>query len=120
MPNFSVDPALLSLNHRSTESSLLIEVAGDVDLYTSLQLREYLIDAVTTYQNKAVVVDLTRVTFIDSSGLSLLIEARKQLALQSRTLRLLLAPGRQPEQILKLCHFDKVIDLTYALDEITD
>jgi anti-sigma B factor antagonist len=51
-----------------------IRVAGEVDVATAPQLRECLhnVDGV-------VVVDLTEVTFLDSTGLNVLVNARKRL-----------------------------------------
>jgi anti-anti-sigma factor len=115
-----VGPAELPLSCRLHDDRLLIEVAGDVDLLTSVQLREYFIDALAAHRSKIVVVDLSRVTFIDSAGLSLLLEARKQLATESRALHVILAAGHQPERILKITRFDSVLNFAYALDEITD
>jgi anti-anti-sigma factor len=120
MAETAVNPAEFPLSYRLLHDKLLIEVAGDVDLLTSVQLREYFIDALSAYRSKTVVMDLSRVRFIDSAGLSLLIEARKQLATESRTLHVILAAGHQPERILKMTRFDSFLNFAYALDEITD
>ena len=49
-------------------------VAGEIDLETSDQLREVLMDAVDREFQK-VTIDLDQVSFIDSSGIATLVEA---------------------------------------------
>ena len=69
--------------------------------------------AVNETRDAAVIVDLSRVDFIDSAGLALLVEARKRLAPDGRSLHILLTAGRQPERVLKLGRFDTIMNLAY-------
>ena len=78
------------------------------------QLRESLLAAVNNSDKSPVIVDLSRVDFIDSAGLALLVEARKRLSPEGRALNVLLTPGRQPERVLKLGRFDRILTFTYA------
>ena len=65
-----------------------VRVVGEVDLATSSQLRECL-----TALDGVVVVDLTEVGFLDSSGLNALIGSRNHLTSSGGTL---LLRGAQP------------------------
>jgi len=56
----------------------VIAVRGDVDLYTAPQLWET-IDAAIAGTPHELVIDLTDVGFLDSSGLSVLVKAHKRL-----------------------------------------
>jgi anti-sigma B factor antagonist len=56
----------------------VVAVHGDVDLYTAPRLWET-IDAATTEIPRELVLDLTDVRFLDSSGLNVLIRAHKRL-----------------------------------------
>ena len=56
----------------------VVRVKGDVDIYTAPQLWETL-DAVIADTPHELVVDLSDVTFLDSSGLSVLVRAHKRL-----------------------------------------
>ena len=113
-----MNAAQLTVNGHTTEKGLLIEAVGEVDLTTATQLREPLMEAVSSAQKTPVVVDLSQVEFIDSAGLALLVEARKKLAPEGRTLHILLTPGRQPERVLKLGRFDTIMNLAYDLKDV--
>jgi anti-sigma B factor antagonist len=52
----------------------LLEVNGELDLSTATQLEEPLEDAVST-PKAAVLIDLTDCTFIDSTGIALVVRA---------------------------------------------
>jgi anti-sigma B factor antagonist len=56
----------------------VVRVEGEVDLYTAPQLWETL-DAAISGTPHELVVDLSDVTFLDSSGLSVLVRAHKRL-----------------------------------------
>lgn len=101
-----------------TDHGALVEAQGEVDLTTAPQLREPLMAAATTTGYTDVIVDLREVDFIDSAGLALLVEARKKLVAEKRTLHVLLTPGRQPERVLKLGRFDTIMSLIHDLTEI--
>jgi len=113
-----LNAAQLTVSSRGTDKGALIEAVGEVDLTTVLQLREPVLNAVNSADRSAVIVDLSRVDFIDSAGLALLVEARKKLAPDSRALHILLTPGRQPERVLRLGRFDTIMNLAYDLNEI--
>ena len=113
-----MNAAQLDVTSRSTDKGVLVEAIGEVDLTTATQLREPLMEAVNGTQVSPVIVDLSRVDFIDSAGLALLVEARKRLAPEGRILNILLTPGRQPERVLKLGRFDTIMTLAYSFDEL--
>lgn len=113
-----LNAAQLNVSSRTTEKGAVIEAVGEVDLTTALQLREPLMEAVNSTEKTPVVVDLSQVDFIDSAGLALLVEARKRLAPDARTLHVLLTPGRQPERVLRLGRFDTIMNLAYNLGEL--
>jgi anti-sigma B factor antagonist len=113
-----LNAAQLDVSSRTTDKGALVEAVGEVDLTTAVQLREPLMEAVNSSEKSSVIVDLSRVDFIDSAGLALLVEARKRLAPDARTLHILLTPGRQPERVLKLGRFDTIMNLAYGLDDL--
>jgi len=67
-------------------------VRGEVDLGTAAQLSTALDDAIRETAG-AFVVDLTRVDFLDSSGVSVLVRARAVLARDDRALAVIAPPG---------------------------
>jgi anti-sigma B factor antagonist len=113
-----LNAAQLTVSTQGTERGFLVTAVGEVDLTTVLQLRKPVLEAVEGSPKAPVIVDLCRVDFIDSAGLALLVEARKRLAPESRSLHILLTPGRQPERVLRLGRFDTIMNLAYDIDEI--
>lgn len=63
------DPLTIEVRHE--QDYAIVTVAGEIDLSTVTRLRERLFDISTS--GNALVVDLDRVTFIDSVGLSVLV-----------------------------------------------
>ena len=113
-----MNAAQLTVNQRQDSKGTVVEAVGEVDLTTAPQLRESLLAAVNNSDKSPVIVDLSRVDFIDSAGLALLVEARKRLSPEGRALNVLLTPGRQPERVLKLGRFDTIMTLAYHLNDL--
>ncbi|HEY3330294.1 MAG TPA: STAS domain-containing protein [Capsulimonadaceae bacterium] len=110
--------AELNVEEKESAKGPILDVSGELDLTTVAMLRDPLLSQATKGGTANLIVDLTRVEFIDSAGLALLVEARKRLAAESRTLALVLSPGRQPERVLRLVRFDTIMRLVYNIDEI--
>ena len=72
---------------------LVVLVRGEQDIYTAPALRERLEQALGA--TRGIVVDLTASTFLDSSILGALLEARRQA--QERNLGFVVAIGERPE-----------------------
>ena len=65
-----------------------LRVAGEVDLAVSAALLDAIISAGSTGGTPDLVVDLTEVTFLDSTGINALVEARNRLAAEDIRLRI--------------------------------
>ncbi len=64
----------LTLHRHDEGGSTVVEAAGELDVYTAPRLRELLL-AVQAEGRHRLVVDLEAVTFIDSTGLGVLVGA---------------------------------------------
>lgn len=113
-----MNAAQLTVTQRPDSKGAVIEAVGEVDLTTAPQLREALMAAVNDQEKSSVIVDMSRVDFIDSAGLALLVEARKRLSPEGRVLNVLLTQGRQPERVLRLGRFDTIMTLAYSLNDL--
>jgi len=67
----------ITVSNDSHGSVLTVAISGDVDLATSPVMRAALNEAVTTPGVTAVDVDLSAVGFLDSSGISALLNGRR-------------------------------------------
>ena len=96
---------------------LLIRPLGDVDMHESPKLRTVVLAEIKK-KPKAVIVDLTQVGFIDSSGIATLVEALKE----SKNVGASLSLCGLSEKILdvfELARLDKVFKIVGTLKEIT-
>jgi anti-sigma B factor antagonist len=100
----------LSITTRRNDAGALLRLDGELDLRTVPQLRLRL--AETMQAKGGVVVDLTAVTFIDSTGLAALLNALRRLTRVHR--RLLLVCGDGP--VLRMLRLTR-LDGTFTLCE---
>ncbi|MGK3206054.1 STAS domain-containing protein [Amycolatopsis sp. MEPSY49] len=68
------DAVRLSLREETSSGALVLAVAGEVDLLTTDRLTDA-VTAALARRPAVLVIDLTAVTFLDSSGLSVLAQA---------------------------------------------
>jgi anti-sigma B factor antagonist len=70
---------------------MVLEVAGEIDITTAPRFRARLIELIGG--SRSIVVDLHSVGFIDSTGLGVLIGARRRLGEVGGELSLVIPPG---------------------------
>lgn len=77
----------------------MLGVHGEIDLATAPRLREVL-RPVVEGDTRSVVVDLSEVTFMDSTGVHVLLETLQRLAAQDRRLAIVCREGGQIHRLL--------------------
>ena len=87
----------LTLNTRSEADRTVLQVAGEVDVYTGTALRDRISDLLDAGAHH-LIVDLGRVDFIDSTGLGVLVGALNRARELGGSLQLVCAQ----ERVLKL------------------
>ena len=87
----------LSLDNRTDGDRMVVDVGGEIDVYTAPRLREQLVDLVADGQYH-LVVDMERVDFLDSTGLGVLVGGLKRVRAHDGSLRLVCTQ----ERILKI------------------
>lgn len=105
-------PGQLSAVSTATDGIRVVTLAGEVDYDTGQTLRQAL-DASGTPRPR-IVVDLRRVTFIDSTGISIFISAHHALTEAGGWIRLA-APGEAVRRTLQIVGIDTVIDCRETL-----
>jgi anti-anti-sigma factor len=95
-------------------SSVVVSLAGELDLYNAHALREALLECCAEAPQR-LVVDLSAVRFIDSTALGVLIEARTRLP--NRKGFLLAAPGLETRRALEISGLDRHFAVHPSLDE---
>ncbi len=92
----------------------LVRVRGEVDLSWSQRLRKSILDSLSSGSH--VVVDLSAVTYIDSSGIAALVEGF-QNARGKRQRFSLVAVSKPVIAVLELARLDRVFPIFADLDE---
>ena len=95
-------------------SSVVVALAGELDLYNAHTLRETLLECCDEGPER-LVVDLSEVRFIDSTALGVLIEARTRMP--NRRGFLLAAPGLETRRALEISGLDRHFAVHSSLDE---
>jgi anti-sigma B factor antagonist len=91
------------------DKAVVVSPRGDIDMATAGELREMLIRLVAAGMGH-VIVDLAGVTFMDSSGLSVLAAAAKRLHAANGRLVVRNA-GPQARQILEITALDRLLEV---------
>jgi anti-sigma B factor antagonist len=87
----------LKLGHYDKDGIEVIDVQGEIDIYTAPRLRELLIDLVSK-NNYQLVVNMDKVEFLDSTGLGVLVGGLKRVRAHDGSLDLVCTQ----ERILKI------------------
>ena len=102
----------LDIEVRDERGVVIAVVAGEIDISTVAQLRERLYELAD--KGGTLVVDLNRVTFIDSSGLGALVGTARRVAEHGGSLYAVCAQP-QPRRLLWTTGVDKRIPLAATL-----
>jgi anti-sigma B factor antagonist len=102
------DP-LFKVHYESREGGVVVIAGGEIDLASSPELRKALLDPQASAQT--VVLDLREVTFIDSSGLGVIVGQQKRARETGKDFAVAIAGASAVERILELSGLVKVLDL---------
>jgi len=105
----------LTLRITSHGDVLVYHFQGVIDIATSPSVRETLVQAAND-ANPNLVVDLTQVTFLDSTGIGALIGAHRRALERAGKLRLVVPEG-QLERLFSLTGLAKVFPTFRDLDD---
>jgi anti-sigma B factor antagonist len=83
----------LKLGHYNKDGIEVIDVRGEIDIYTAPRLRELLIDLVSK-NNYQLVVNMDKVEFLDSTGLGVLVGGLKRVRAHDGSLDLVCTQDR--------------------------
>jgi anti-sigma B factor antagonist len=97
------------------DSSYVISLAGEVDLYTAPEFKQQLLDVINQGA-KEVIVDFSNTTFIDSTTLGVLVGGVKRLRTNDGQLALV-SSDRNITKIFEITGLDRVFTIYGSRDE---
>jgi anti-anti-sigma factor len=98
---------LLSVETARHGRRLVLTPVGDLDMSTAGEL-EAAVQAAEATDAERIVVDLSQVTFMDSSGLKLLLEANARARADSNRLRLIRG-SRRVQRVFELTRTEEIL-----------
>lgn len=91
----------MKIEHKLVNSTLYIGISGELDESTAVFIRSQLDEMFNTYDMKKVVMDMSELSFMDSTGIGVLIGRYKKL--KSKNIQLMLAsPSKVVDKLLTL------------------
>ena len=105
----------LKLGHYARDGIEVIDVQGDIDMYTAPRLRELLIDLVSK-NNYHLVVNLEKVGFLDSTGLGVLVGGLKRVRAHDGLLDLVCTQQRVLK-IFKITGLTQIFGIYETVDQ---
>jgi anti-sigma B factor antagonist len=105
----------LSLSTRTEGGRTVVEVVGEIDVYTAPKLREQLTELVDSGRYD-IVVDMAGVEFLDSTGLGVLVGGLKRVRMHDGAIRLVCTQERILK-IFRITGLTKVFPIYGSADE---
>lgn len=105
----------LGLDVRKVDSHSVVDVKGEIDVYTAPKLREKLIELVSE-GSYDVIVNLEGVDFLDSTGLGVLVGALKRVKAHDGSLSLVCTQDKILK-IFKITGLTKVFPIHASVDD---
>jgi anti-sigma B factor antagonist len=107
-----------SVRSESRDGLSTLSVVGELDQGTAPELRGVLAEALGR-QPASVLVDLSDCNFIDSTGLSVLVEAKRRLAEEARWFGVC-CPDADVRRLLELTGIDRAVGLFDTREEAVE
>ncbi len=95
---------------RGVRKTLVLDVQGEVDLFSSPKMRTAIMEAINTEGIVQVAVNLSGVKYIDSSGVATLVEGL-QLARTQKCRFVLFGLQEGTKEVLELARLDRIFDI---------
>lgn len=106
---------MLIINSRKQKQATIIEVEGEVDLYSSPELRKAVLQA-TENKTTAIIIDLEKVTYMDSSGVATLVEGLQESEKYSGNFAIANLDSKV-KAVFELSRLDKVFQIYNSREE---
>ena len=109
------DPSQSTFKHETIEDGLLVYLQGDIEFSQSPRLRTQLIGLLDQQQPEKLIVELSTVSYMDSSGIAIIVEV---LQWQRHRGHHLILVGLQSKvlSMLKITRLDQLFTIADDLD----
>ena len=108
-----IDPSAFDVAKHEAGQALVLSVSGEVDMLTAPRLADAIHTALAA-QPEALIIDLSKVEFLASAGMTVLVTAQAEVAPPTRFA--VVAHGPATSRPIKLMGIDTVLPLYSTLD----
>lgn len=108
----------LEIKTQQDEGVCTLALDGEVDVYTAPKLKEHLVSAIEDGCSN-VIIDMNQVSFIDSSGLGVLVSALRRARERDGAVRIV-CDRDNILKIFRITGLDKVFPIFANVDEARD
>ena len=110
----------LSIETRHVEGTVIVDVAGEVDLDTAPRLREAIAVALDEVEGGVCVLDLVDVDYLDSAGLTALVDASREADSRQEPLRIVVDANRPVIRPIEITGLNELLRLYSTIEEALD
>jgi anti-sigma B factor antagonist len=103
----NLEPQTFSVSVLPDADALILEVEGEVDMLTAPSLLKAIDDV--PEDTRWVVVDLTKVSFLDSSGLNVLVQGRRALDAREVAMRVVVPPDAAIHRVFEITRLTETL-----------
>ena len=100
----------MEINAKSVDRNLLLELCGEIDLHSARNAMREMELAVDAALPKKLVLDMTGVTFMDSSGIALILRAQQRMRLLDGSLLVCHVP-EQAKRVLDAAGIGRLVTI---------
>ena len=100
----------MNIDFIKKDKQLVVEITEDIDHHVAEKIRRKIDEQITRYMPRKTVFDFSRVTFMDSAGIGMIIGRYKMMKLIGGSLEIVNV-GSQAKRILQMSGIGKIIPM---------
>lgn len=104
-----------TVDHRFHGDLTIVTVTGEIDVFTTPRLRASLLELIES-GSRHLLLDFTDVTFLDSTGLGVLVGMFHRLRARSGSM-VFAGPGERVRRVFHVTQLNKIFQMYDSLDE---
>ena len=101
----------MNIDYIKKDKQLVIEITEDIDHHVAERIRRKIDEQITRYMPRKTIFDFSRVTFMDSAGIGMIIGRYKMMKLIGGSLEIVNV-GNQTKRILEMSAIGKIIPMS--------
>lgn len=106
----------LGISVVESEGRDIVRVNGDIDAYSTGELKKFMIDLISRTEKSTLVIDMSNVPYVDSAGLGMLVSILRESKSAGKSL-VLASMKPNVKRIFELTRLDKVFTITDTVQE---